>query len=306
MTLPFVSQTIAPCKVNLALDVGPLRGDGYHEIDSLAVRLSPSDAITVRVRAGTRRVFLTVKDRRPDAVSEPSMPSGPDNLAHRAATVALDALAPNADVDVFVSLMKRLPAQAGLGGGSSDAAAVLIALSQAFGATREALFSLAAALGSDVALFLFTTEREESTPIQLSGRGESVESLGISLPKLYGVLARPKVGVSTGAAYALLDAVPNRTTGGSTASLLAVLSSTAPTVDRIGAALGNDFEAPVLSAYPEVAAAFRAVEGAGALRTILCGSGSAVFGLARDSAHATALVKALVGKVAWLKKAESL
>ena len=283
----------SPCKLNLTLDVGTLRPDGFHEIDSLVVRLSPSDELTVTIKPGPRLVKLIVKDRRPESVSIEPLPKGADNLAHRAAQLALDTLAPEHDIQVWITLAKRLPVQAGLGAGSSNAAAVLKAVGEALGGGVAELLPLAAQLGSDVALFL-----AESPLVRVRGRGEIIEVVALALPTLHGVLARPALGVPTGPAYALLDALPNRAPGSATERLLAGAS--------LADALSNDFEAAVLPAYPEAAAVHAALTHAGALRAQLCGSGSAVFGLARDRAHARELAKELAGKVAWLKLVESL
>ena len=299
--MPYKATLASPCKLNLTLDVGLVRPDGFHEIDSLVVLLSPSDELTVSVKPGPRLVKLILKDRRPDAVAVEPMPRGAENLAHKAAQLALDTLAPGQEIQVWITLAKRLPVQAGLGAGSSNAATVLKAVGEALGSPPEALLPLAAQLGSDVALFLaplLPLSAGGGGLVRLRGRGERIEPVALTLPKLYGVLARPALGVPTGPAYTLLDALAERTPGNATERLL--------TGESLSSALSNDFEAAVLPAYPEVAAVHTALTDAGALRALLCGSGSSVFGLARDRAHARELVKTLAGKVAWLKLVESL
>ncbi|MGC4047900.1 MAG: 4-(cytidine 5'-diphospho)-2-C-methyl-D-erythritol kinase [Armatimonas sp.] len=299
MSLPYKKTLSAPCKLNLTLDVGPPRPDGYHSIDSVVALLSPSDELTVQVRPGPRTVKLILKDRRPDAVAEPALPKGQENLAYSAAQAAIDALAPDQDIQVWITLAKRLPAQAGLGAGSSDAATVLQAVAEALEAPAAALPPIAATLGSDVSLFL------SGNACRMQGRGEQVTPLATPLPTFWGVLARPAIGVPTGPAYAALDAIPNRTPGTATEPLLQALQAGADAL-AIAPLLSNDFEAAVLPEFPEVAAAHHAVQEAGALRALLCGSGSSVFGLARDRVHALELVKALAGKLAWVKLASTL
>ena len=300
--MPYKATLASPCKLNLTLDVGLLRPDGFHEIDSLVVRLSPSDEVIVTVKPGPRLVKLIVKDRRPDSVGTELMPKGAENLAQRAAQLALDTLASGQELQVWVTLAKRLPVQAGLGAGSSNAATVLRAVGEALGSPAEALVPLAAQLGSDVALFL-----SNSPLVRMRGRGEVVEPIALALPKLYGVLARPAIGVPTGLAYALLDALTNRTPGNATETLLAHLRLPEGMAEWYEAGGGkNDFEAAILPAYPDIAAVHASLTDAGALRALLCGSGSSVFGLARDRAHARELVQKLAGKVAWLKLVESL
>ncbi|WP_395092998.1 4-(cytidine 5'-diphospho)-2-C-methyl-D-erythritol kinase [Armatimonas sp.] len=298
---PYKATLASPCKLNLTLDVGTPRRDDFHEIDSLVVLLSPSDELTVTVKPGPRLVKLILKDRRPDAVAIEPVPKGVENLAHKAAQLALDTLAPGKEIQVWITLAKRLPVQAGLGAGSCNAATVLRAVGEALGSSPEALLPLGAQLGSDVALFLaplLPLSAGGGGLVRLRGRGERIEPVALTLPKLYGVLARPAIGVPTGPAYALLDALAGRTPGNATERLLAG--------ESLLSALSNDFEAAVLPAYPAVAAVHTALTDAGALRALLCGSGSSVFGLARDRAHARELVKTLAGKVAWLKLVESL
>lgn len=323
MSLPYKATLASPCKVNLTLDVGLPRTDGFHELDSLVVLLTAADEVTVTVKPGPRTVKLIVKDRRPDAVASEPMPKGAANLTHKAAQLALDTLAPGQELQVWITLAKRLPAQAGLGAGSSNAATVLQAVGEALGTTPEALLPLAAQLGSDVALFLAPiapaapTREAGLTPafggggtrvVRMRGRGERVEPVALDIPKLYGVLTRPTVGVPTGPAYALLDALPNRIPGTATEQLLnSPFAKPEGEAEWYEAGGGqNDFEAAVLPAFPEVAALHAALTDAGAVRALLCGSGSSVFGLARDRAHALELVKKLAGRVAWLKLVESL
>ncbi|MCX6365464.1 MAG: hypothetical protein NTX57_01995 [Armatimonadetes bacterium] len=311
MSLPYKAALSSPCKLNLTLDVGLPRPDGFHDIDSLVVLLSASDELMITVKPGPRQVKLILKDRRPDAVAIEPIPKGVENLAYKAAQLALDTLAPEQELQVWITLAKRLPAQAGLGAGSSNAATVLKAIGEALEAPIEALFPLAAQLGSDVALFLNPSpgpfpqgkEGELRGLVRMRGRGEIIEPVALKIPKFYGVLARPAIGVPTGPAYALLDALPNRAPGTAT---LQLINSPFAEPEGAGGRLSNDFEAAVLPAYPEVAALHAALTDAGAVRALLCGSGSSVFGLTRDRAHALELVKKLAGKIAWLKLVESL
>jgi 4-diphosphocytidyl-2-C-methyl-D-erythritol kinase len=285
-------RVLAPCKVNLTLDVGPRRADGYHDLDSVVATFSPADELTVRVRPGPRGVTLTCDD--------PSLPTDARNLVYRAARAFLAHFACDEAVEITVHLAKRIPAQAGLGGGSSDAAATLRALDRLFpqAATPDALLDIAAGIGSDVPLFLGPSDGGA----RLRGRGERIAPLPVALPALHGVLLRPGVGVPTGPAYALLDALPGRQPGDATGRLLAALQAGGG-LAGLGAAMGNDFEAAVLPAFPPVAEAHRAAQEAGALRALLCGSGSAVFVLARDRDHARSLAKALHGRFPWVKLA---
>jgi len=286
-------QTAAShAKLNLTLDVGLPRGDGYHDIDSVVVPLSISDEITVALRKGTGNVKLVVKDKRPDRIATPPIPRGENNLVHRAALSALHAWHPEPDVDVWCTLIKRLPAEAGLGGGSSNAACVLTLLASAFHRPLADALPLASPLGSDVPLFL------AGGTVRMRGRGEVIEPVQ-GIPPVLGVVVRPERGVPTGPAYALLDAVAGRVPGSASERLLA-------DPDNVLGNLGNDFQIPVAVAYRDVAHALQALTDAGARGTVLCGSGSAVFGGADDRAHAVEMVRKLAPVFPFVKIVETL
>jgi 4-diphosphocytidyl-2-C-methyl-D-erythritol kinase len=282
----------APCKVNLTLDVFAPRADGYHDLDSVVASFAPpADRIKVSIRPGARRVLLICKDK--------TLPRDERNLAVRAATAYLETFLPDVAVTVYVKLEKMLPVQAGLGGGSSDAATVLQAMNSLFDGgdpTRPELLAVASQIGSDVPLFLY------SGMIRMQGRGEQVTPIRTPIPPLQGILVKPEAGVPTGPAYALLDALPHRTPGSSTANLLRILEH-GGSVGEIGVALHNDFEEAIFPNYPDIALAHQAVQEAGAIRAVLCGSGAAVFGLAQDRDHARSLAVALAGKFPFVKMA---
>ena len=185
-----------------------------------------------------------------------------------------------------VRLEKRIPFGAGLGGGSSDATAVLLAVDEIFslGLPEEELIDCAAALGSDTAFFV------RNTPQLCSGRGEVMRPLALDLRGLWIVLIKPECGVSTREAYAGVR--PFR--------------PAIPLAERIveplacwQESLKNDFEPHIFAAHPEIAAAKRALLERGALYASMSGSGSAVFGLfgdekkARGCAALTPLIYAL-------------
>ena len=293
------ARRAAPGKVNLTLDVFAPRADGFHDLDSVVALVLPGDDVTVCVSRdqADRAVRLTLAGD--DLVP---IPADARNLAHRAAALFLERFAPEGEeAHVDIHLVKRLPAQAGLGGGSSDAAATLRALSDLFpGAASSAELARAGAqLGSDVPLFL-----SGAPLVRMRGRGEIVEPVTAPLA-VFGVLVRPNAGVPTGAAYALLDALPSRASGKATGALLDLLAAGNAALADLAAALNNDFEAAVLPAFPAVALAHQQVQEAGALRALLCGSGSAVFGLARDANHARDLAQRLRGgkNLSWVETA---
>ncbi len=278
----------APCKINLTLDVFDKkeRADGFHNLDSLVVPFSePADELCIYVEPAADKTCITL------TCNDPHLPVDSRNLAYRVADAYLTHI--DKPYRIKIDLYKRVPAEAGLGGGSSDAAAVLRALNAYFNqiVDRSTLIVMAAGLGADVPLFL------AEKPVRMRSRGEIIEPLDFELPLLWGVLVHPETGVSTARAYAILDAVPNRQPGTSTEQLLSRLRDEKKTSmnisELLATSVSNDFELVVLDAYPNVAKAYEMIVTAGALRALLCGSGSAVFGLARDIQHAKQLVDIL-------------
>jgi 4-diphosphocytidyl-2-C-methyl-D-erythritol kinase len=199
--------------------------------------------------------------------------AGDDNLVVRAAQ-ALDPLPKYA-----LTLNKVIPTQAGLGGGSSDAAAVLrAAMSGAFGRSYAADWvALARSLGSDVPFFL------TDSGALVEGTGERVTAVG-ALPPWHVLVIKPPASVSTAAAYALLDrlSLPSRPRNTS-ASLVMLAALQRADFDEVERTLSNDFHDVIAGATPEVARAIDALRVAGASNALLSGSGAAVFTLARDA-----------------------
>ena len=258
-----------PAKINLTLEVVGRRDDGYHALRSVMVPLELADELQVVPAA---RFSFTCSD--------PALEND-DNLVVRAAL----ALKPPPDYTMILN--KVIPTQAGLGGGSSDAAAVLrAAMAGAFGRSYTAdWLALARSLGSDVPFFL------TDSGALVEGTGERVTAIG-ALPPWHVLVVKPPVAVSTAAAYAQLDraTLPSRPRNTSTSlAMLAALQR--GDFDEVTRALGNDFHEIIAGSAPEVARAIDALRDAGATNALLCGSGSAVFTLARD-AHTIAQIDA--------------
>jgi len=277
--------TVEPAcaKVNLLLAVGPPRPDGYHELVTLFETVSLRDEVTVEVSPspdGSRSVRLALSPRG-------SAPAGPDNLAVRAAEsffAATDRLGVGAPgVAVGILLRKRVPVAAGLGGGSSDAAAVLRALERLLGNPLgpARLAEVAAGLGSDVPFFL------KGGRAAGRSRGETLEPFPAH-PRLSLVLGLPSFGLRTPDVYREFDRLvdegratwePAEARERRLSRLLDALASGDP--DAVAAALSNDLEPAAVSLRPEVRLALEALRSAGCLAAVVSGSGPAVFGLAR-------------------------
>lgn len=255
----------APAKVNLFLEILGKRPDGYHAVETLILAVSLFDTLEVRDDS-TGRITLTC--------DFPGLPTGPGNLVHKAA----DALrrAAGTDRGAAVRLTKRIPTEAGLGGGSSDAATVIAALAQLWqlNLAHEQLLAAAAEVGSDVGFFL-------SPPAGwCTGRGEVVEPEEVGRP-LDLVVVKPPVGLSTAAVYRQVT-VPADPVSGDAARR--ALRSGDP--EAVARCLHNRLQAPVFAAEPAVEAAFRRLEACGSLGCLLSGSGSSVFAVCRDRADA--------------------
>lgn len=268
----------APAKLNLRLRVLGRRADGFHAIETLLVRLRLADSVELETDGDG--IELEVEAQ---AAGLGAVPSDETNLCWRAARLLYDAIGrPPA---VRIRLTKRIPAAAGLGGGSSDAAAVLVGLNRLLGEPLDppSLVGLAGRLGSDVPFFA------AETPSALAwGRGQRV--LPIAPPPARPVvIVVPDLGISAADAYGWWseDAAaneappeilpdPDRLTSWST-------------IERLAA---NDLAGPIERRRPELAAARRALESAGATVALLCGSGSCVAGVFpaeadRDAARST-------------------
>jgi 4-diphosphocytidyl-2-C-methyl-D-erythritol kinase len=255
----------APAKVNLFLRVLSRDDDGYHSVETLLCLISLSDTLRAERRDGQG---VTVEVEGSD-VGSPQ-----DNLAVRAANRVLEATGTR--FAIHLTLTKRIPVRAGLGGGSSDAAAALHAVNRLAGdvVPRHELLQFAAHLGSDVPFFL------SGAPLALAwSRGERMIRLP-PLPPSPALLVTPRIAIPTADAYRWVD-----TSRGSTSRRGAValdLDALSRWGD-VGRMAGNDFESPVFSRYADIRAAFEALV---ATRPLLCrmsGSGSTLFAIYRSA-----------------------
>ena len=280
------AECLSPAKLNITLDVHRPDATGFHPIDSIVVRLNLSDEMTFTVRSGIRGVRLVLKDKRPNAIAHPPIPRDERNLVVRAAQRLLD-LAPDFDGTLWITLIKNIPSEAGLGAGSSNAATTIKVFGDYLGISADEQHKVASEIGSDVALFL------HDTPVRMQHYGEEITQIALS-GELNGVVMRPVSGMSTPLAYRALDADENRVPGTATN---AVVSKGSIEPDS----LSNDFERVVRGLNPDVEHLFSTLSTLGALRTQLCGSGSAVFAVTETRADSVRIVKALSGDVPYMK-----
>ena len=275
-------QVAAPAKVNLTLRVLGKRPDGYHELESVMRTLTLADRLTFELAAA---LTFTCSER---------WLRREDNLVFHAARLLQSLYA--VPRGARIHLEKRIPTRAGLGGGSSDAAATILALDALWELRLPAdeLAALAAQLGSDVPFFL-------AAPCAVvRGRGERVTPIAGAAAG-YVVLAKPSAGLATPRMYAALCAHPLPP------SAEEMLPETRAMMDALAAgdlaaiadAMVNDLEAPAFRSLRELRELRRGMRDAGALGTLLCGSGAAMFGLCPDRETAERAAAALSADYPW-------
>lgn len=258
-------RVFAPAKVNLHLAVGGMRADGFHDVTTILQALSFGD--TVVITPDTAFGFACT----PDLGLHPQ-----DNLACRAAQAMAERFGES--LAVSISVEKHIPAGAGLGGASADAAATIVGLAALWGVDdQQALAEVGRALGADVPFFL------TGGAALFEGRGDvlvrSLPSLAASV-----VLAKPAAPVLTGEAYASFDRLAP-----SSAPPTGAMIDALEAVDAGGVAahLYNNMTAASVGLVPEIAGALRLLaESQGVLGAAMAGSGSAVFGLYADESAA--------------------
>jgi 4-diphosphocytidyl-2-C-methyl-D-erythritol kinase len=256
-------RELAPAKINLFLRVTGRRSDGYHELDSIFVPISIFDRLDIELRQAPNSSVQLFCDSE-------ALPTDERNLAFRAAHEFLAEFSVQAEV--LIRLHKEIPAGAGLGGGSSDAGAVLRMMALLCGVKQSArLLSLAMKLGADVPFFL------NPTPSRVRGIGERREPLG-QMAKLFLLIAVPPVEVPTALVFHNLR--PQHWSGPAPdRSILAIKQGRIEPEHLV-----NDLEHPAIAKWPEIGELKRLVATLGARAAAMTGSGGGVFGIF-DSSH---------------------
>lgn len=248
----------APAKVNYLLDVIRRRQDGYHDLRMVMQRINLCDELTI-----------TLTDVPGISVScgKNGVPDGEDNIAWKAAKAMLDIVGTLHGVDI--SITKNIPVAAGLGGGSSDAATVLIGLNDLLGLalTETQLMEIGVKLGADVPFFIF-----KKTALA-EGIGEKLQEMP-PMPAAWVLLVNPGVHVSTGWVYKSLQLTNDKE--------LAKLPNSYGTVKEICSIFENDLEKVTIPAFPVISEIKELMIQNGAVGSMMSGSGSTVFALFED------------------------
>ena len=254
----------APAKINYLLDVIAKRPDGYHDLRMIMQRVNLCDQISLTVTSA------------PDIIvtcNSPGAPDGPKNIAWKAATVLLDRA--KSIYGVTIEITKNIPTAAGLGGGSSDAATVLMGLNELLeiGYSDKMLMEIGCTLGADVPFFIY-----KKTALA-EGIGEKLTILP-EMPKCWIVLINPGIHVSTAWVYRSLQLTKTVE--------LNKLPQFFESIEQLVSILSNDLEAVTISAFPIIAEIKSRLIDLGAVGSMMSGSGPTVFGIFKnlDSAEA--------------------
>lgn len=277
---PHEIHVTAPAKVNLILRVLARRPDGYHDLWSLMQTVALEDHLTLRLKPDSVGIRIET--------DQPSLPTDRRNLIYRAAERVLAEAHVASGLDIAVR--KRIPVSAGLGGGSSDAAATIAGLNRllALGWPAEKMARVSEELGSDVPFFFFAP----SAVVQ--GRGERVARLALAGER-WVVLVHPGFPIETRWAYERLAA--SRAAVAPLSETLQNLSGPTPVSwDEVIPLMENDFEPALAPSHPELGEIKRALLQHGAEAALLSGSGATVFGVFKDE-NSAVRAETAVGRV---------
>lgn len=265
----------APAKVNYVLDVIRRRPDGYHDLRMVMQRVNLCDEITISL---TDTPDITV------TCGKNGVPDGPGNIAWKAARILLDMAGTGQGAEITIA--KNIPVAAGLGGGSSDAASVLMGMNEllGLGMSDQRLMEIGVKLGADVPFFVF-----KKTALA-EGIGEQLSAMP-DMPTTWVLLVNPGVHVSTGWVYRNLQ-LTNR-------DELAKLPYFYGTIEDICSILSNDLESVTIPAFPVIAEIKATMMRSGALGAMMSGSGPTVFGLFPDRSTAEQAREELVKGTCW-------
>ena len=262
----------SPCKFNLFLDVIDRRADGFHEVVTIIEPLSLSDRLHLRETSGKMEVYT----------DHPGIPDGPDNIVYQAAQLIREEA--GVKRGVVIRIEKRVPAAAGLGGGSANAARTLLRLNELWelNLSRQTMVRLSAKLGSDVPFFL------NPTTSLCRGRGEESTPLPPT-PNFWSVLINPGFPISTRWAYEQLEVSGPRPPHQNLEIIIDALKRS--DLSTLGNSLYNIFQEVLELRIPRLHEILDFFRNNNTLGTILSGSGSTVIGLVATELEARSLAK---------------
>jgi 4-diphosphocytidyl-2-C-methyl-D-erythritol kinase len=265
----------APAKINLRLDVLSRRPDGYHELRMIMQQLELGDEVTISRQTASGISVIC---------NRTGIPDGPANIAWRAARALLDRY--GRDDGLLITIVKNIPVAAGLGGGSSDAAAVLMGVNRLLelGCSNEELMELGVKLGADVPFFIYGPRAVAE------GIGEKLTPLE-QMPELWVVLVNPNVPVSTAWAYKNLQLTSKKIND--------ILPRSFEDVPAVCVMMANDLETVTIPAFPVIGEIKERLLAQGALGAMMSGSGPTVFGIFAGEAVARQAAELLSATTGW-------
>jgi 4-diphosphocytidyl-2-C-methyl-D-erythritol kinase len=269
----------APAKVNYRLDVLRKRPDGYHDLQMIMQRIDLCDEIRISI---TDRPGIRV------TCGSAAVPDGPKNIAWRAADAIFRSAGQEAGIDI--GIVKNIPVAAGLGGGSSDGAAVLMGINEllGLGLSAEELMVIGITIGADVPFFIFG-----KTAIA-EGIGERLTAIK-AIPSLWLTLVNPNIHVSTAWAYQNLHLTSSRDA--------VIIPRFYENVADLCAIFTNDLETVVMGRFPVIGEIKKRLLAAGAAGALMSGSGSTVFGVFADEVTARQAAASLAAESNWFTTA---
>ncbi|MCH7519041.1 MAG: 4-(cytidine 5'-diphospho)-2-C-methyl-D-erythritol kinase [Candidatus Dadabacteria bacterium] len=261
---------LSPAKINLTLEVLGVRTDGYHEIRSIIQPIDLFDEVSIDVEEGEG---IEIES------SGVSIPTGKDNLAWRAAELFLQKSGINRKINIFIR--KRIPLGAGLGGGSSNAAAVLTGLNRITNALSEDdLYKIAPKIGADVPFFI------RSLTASMEGIGEKL-SIIKEFPIFHYVILCPNLHTSTPEVYKKWDELNLADQNNIAHAEYNLEGCIKKFIDKNGdLPLQNDLEGPAISVHPEIASYKKMLTSLDIKSVLMTGSGSAVYAVFRSEEEA--------------------
>ena len=268
----------APAKINLGLDVVGKRPNGYHDVKMVMQTLTLHDSVKIEISdtADFTNISMEVKSEEP-FIDISYIPTNEKNLCVKAAQALLDFANFSFNKHIHITLTKKIPSQAGLGGGSSDAAAVMLALNEilSLNISNEDLSKIAVKIGADIPFFL-----QGGTKIA-TGIGEELTPILPPLPQIPILLVKPDFGSPTGGIYTALDSIDNPTHPDVDRLIKSIIdySSSNGSLSQIGNSLGNILEDVVLPQKPRLKEIESSLNNFGACGCLMTGSGTTIFGL---------------------------
>lgn len=275
----------AYAKINIGLDVTGQRGDGYHLVRMVMQSIDLFDTVTVEKRDG-KEVCLTIEAGE-DGSDISGLPTDDGNLCVKAA----NALMEDARIQegLAIHLVKRIPSEAGLGGGSADAAAVLRGVDHVFrlGYTKEKLAEIGLRLGADIPFCIY------GGTMLAEGIGEVLTPIEPPLQNAYLLLVKPGYGESTGGIYAALDALTDPVHPDIDTMVETIRQGD---LYRLGRTMGNILEKVVFKKSPELRKIKEDIIKVDSLGALMSGSGATVYGVFAEKTEAEQAAQVLKGK----------